>query len=181
MLVELFYPKELKDVVEKLRVENDLNERALETLNAGIYLYFILWAVVSGLLFLFFNFQSAAVSSFLCGGFAILACGISTRYTYKTCMTPYIYGVPCRAVVVKLYTRGRNIRRPITDIRVRLLPAETREIVIKGVYMYRNHGSVIKKNDEIEIFYTQGKRCDAVLNNEDFKSDYCLMKSKMKD
>ena len=41
MIVELFYPYELKRVIEDLRANDDLNEEALKTLNFSFhYVYF---------------------------------------------------------------------------------------------------------------------------------------------
>lgn len=44
MIAELFYPKELKEIIAELRAKDDLNEKALDHLND--YPLLLLWAYI---------------------------------------------------------------------------------------------------------------------------------------
>ena len=45
-IAELFYPKELKQVIADLRAKDDLNEQALRLLNIEVVTFCILWIII---------------------------------------------------------------------------------------------------------------------------------------
>ena len=50
MIIELLYPKEMKDAVKKLRVENDLNEEALKNFHYQIIIRIAVCLIIAAIL-----------------------------------------------------------------------------------------------------------------------------------
>lgn len=65
MIAELFYPKELKDIIADLRAKDDLNEEALKRLNNIPFVVFIFWLLVIAFYFLLLSHRTILLLHFV--------------------------------------------------------------------------------------------------------------------
>jgi hypothetical protein len=112
MFVELFYPKELRRLIEKYRKEGTLNDVAVRNINKVIYYYSIFY-FISSLIFIAFSDHSEN-SIKIIGITLLLLFPLLTKHDvhklfYKQ-MAPYVLGKRIEARFVKAvhYIRGRG-------------------------------------------------------------------------
>ncbi len=100
-IVELFYPKELKEIIADLCAKDDLNEAALKILNKNINLALIFWALIVWAAYLG---KSYTVFSILLIALPVIFWSSYKRW-FEHYMRPYIKGKKATGVVsdIKYY------------------------------------------------------------------------------
>ncbi len=104
MIAELFYPKELKDIIADLRAKDDLNEEALRQIKGNALLFFLIGAVVIPPVYYFKGYDHTQVAL---GIFFLLGYVWTVRHSSKMMAIPYTLG---RVVLGKIewITFGKN-------------------------------------------------------------------------
>ena len=167
MVIELFYPKKMKDAIDELRSKDDLNEEVLKSLNRSAYLLFFLTVILSyAWLFkeIFYPYKGLEAP--------LLFCTITTLYypfhllrVWRNCMASYVYGEKTDGVVVRvfyilhggvvIYVRNESMNNtihkihsayPITLFKIYQLPEKGSEISY-----YSSSNNKYKPNPHIRI------------------------------
>ncbi len=89
MIAELFYPKELKDVIADLRAKDDLNEEALNQVNRHIYRSLRGGAIVSLVFMLVLVFNNASFGFWVLVCCFSLFCPVSVYFSFQKNFTKY--------------------------------------------------------------------------------------------
>lgn len=121
MIAELFYPKELKDAVSDLQVKGDINEKPLNTLALDIYfigLFFLLLIIGLSYFLVSIFLCLLSVTIYLLIVFPVFSYFHAKRF-YNKKLASYIHGKSRKGKIVKIYTRGRDVSRPVTDIEIK--------------------------------------------------------------
>lgn len=177
MLVELLYPKELKEVIKKLRVENDLNETAIREINKSVrapLLFFLL--VIVPILCL-----KAMPWCYFGGAFTlmILLCFASVRRAAFDFALPYTVGEIVQSKIDRVDNRQEEFLGSPS---------------IKVFYSYEVNGNLIQKQaalvhlaheikagDEIGTFYMKDKIKNSALCIPEYFQKLCLSTYKIKN
>ncbi len=156
MIAELFYPKELKEIIADLRVKDDLDEDALARMNDFIYKKVKVTMVFVVVLVVILLTQQDIVSGFLCFIFTALVI-----YAFFKDVVFYLRMYPC------FYSGGRVIEgKYISSYSSLFEPGGwgvTYEYEVAG-RIYRKHtgqihlhfkGVMPKDGEKVSVFYKE--------------------------
>lgn len=175
MIVELFYPRELKEIIADLRAKDDLNEKPLDILNNYL-----------GLLLMVFIFFYILRPSFdhVSGHFLylilmvvlwVLSVWITIRVHFFDKMAAYILGHKRKGAVFKKlhhWVKGFEFYKfEIVDI-------EAPEVLKTGKISIE-HANLFPKENELIIYYynLNKKKYKPMPDIKEIKAQYCLSKS----
>ena len=175
MIAELFYPKELKDVVADLCAKGDLNEKALKNLNAQTVPFSILFLIFTGVLvaaygLLGFSFLLIIAPVFISTEFILI------RRSYFKNMAPYLLGEKKRGIIVDSYYI--NPRFPTRVIKVK--SQETGKIIKispGAIWSKRSGHSAPRVGEAINFYEGNNKKYGVVPDCRSVKECFCLMRS----
>ncbi len=97
MIAELFYPSELKDVIENLGKKNDLNVYALRSLNTFIHKHIFGFILISAMLF-YLGYPNFSILLFVMS--PLFVC-FDFRFHAKHKVMPFVTGKPAILKLVK--------------------------------------------------------------------------------
>ncbi len=95
MFLELFWPKEIKELVAKYRAEDTLNEESVEYLNMVIRRNLILWIIIF-FVFILLSLPFLAIALLL---LSPLSTWFDVRNSFRRQMTSYAYGEKIEVLV----------------------------------------------------------------------------------
>ncbi len=98
MIAEIFYPKELKEVIADLRTKNDLNELALKEIKRKIYIEL----TISLIIILMFIMDGNILSSLLIFTFTLLIWKYEMYGYYSDFLDPYLKGERVSGRIIKI-------------------------------------------------------------------------------
>jgi len=177
MIAEIFYPNELKNIVQDLRVDDDLNEDALKTLNEQNNSMFIILLMLTALVFLGEGVLTGIV-------FTILAFLIFSVYyiwmirrNYFRKMGVFIFGEERQCVVSQIHYLGRFLSRAVVTVK----DIENNKVfkLMPGSIWGNKYYYPPKVQDVISYYYTQNKNYGAMPSTYEVKKHFCLLKSKV--
>jgi hypothetical protein len=94
MIAELFWPKEMRELVAKLRAEDKLNEQALKSYNGTVYISLFVFVLCSVLLF-----DSSNLLALILVIIFVIAFYWTIRHEFKKSWQPYTRGECLKAKV----------------------------------------------------------------------------------
>jgi len=182
MIAELFYPKELKQVIADLRAKDDLNEEALKHFNWPIHK--VLWPIFLLIIFVLFGktilkLQIGAVFPLFILIFLFVYVYFYIRGRWKTFFASYIFGHRTKGVFES--ARLHVLSAPSGQTRISVMNSETKE---RHLVCWAPDGFVApdytpKKGQEISYYLTSD---DSLCPNPamfEYMKKYCFSKSKL--
>lgn len=173
-IAELFYPKELKEIVADLRAKDDLNELALKSLKFDLYTFYMLWLI--GVFIAFYNLEFELAAQLSVSGILLLVLFSRwiIRNRFYTCMAAYLFGEEMDAVVMQLYRRsGTHLTRDVNDVKVYVHRLNT-ALRIGTLQRMTNLDIYPKKDEKLTIFVSRQKKYKPVLGTEFYRKHHCL-------
>jgi hypothetical protein len=172
MIAELFYPKELKEIIADLRAKGDLNEEAVKAIRYTPYVFGALWLVVFVIIFI--SDPGLKLTVFLGAGGLLLAAFFAwlTNQTTFTRMKSYLYGTREKGKVLGIYSAY-----PASAIKIKIQNITTSDVVYTGVFTQWYHTKECPKCGEEIYYYSIGKRIRHNMpDRTEVKILYCLSK-----
>tara|TARA_B100001989_G_C24514389_1_gene452283 strand:+ start:401 stop:943 length:543 start_codon:yes stop_codon:yes gene_type:complete len=178
MLAALFYPKELKEVIEDLRENNDLNMKALNNIHSQLVpiLFFgLIWAIILVSLGLW-GLVALIPFSVLLG----LLFMFVLRNAYENNYAPYLFGQKRQGIVAKSY--DVNLWHPMriivlndkeTSKEVRIAPG--------AIWSKKSGNSAPALGDDITYFCYDRKKHRHMPDDPMVMQYFCLSKSLIED
>ena len=177
MFAYYFYPKELKEIVKDLSNKNDLNDEAIKTLNSNLIIYFSMYTILVIVFFVNFSFYGFLFLSITFFLLTALFVNFSIKNTFLNEMASFLYGKKLNAKVVQCYRRPRS---GLGDIKVYIEEIK-KEVFIGPFYRGRRNENYPKKDELIEIIYSEGENFRPVINKPQFAKSFSLSKSRIKE
>ncbi len=167
-IAELFYPRELKEMIAELRAQDDLNEAALIYLNKIIIICLFISIFVFFFLVFFESFIFAVILTCLVIFLSVREIGFHVS-VFKT----MVYGtvVKCRIDEIKIIEFIRFF--PHCKIHCSY---EDKDLVIKKVPMEIVNSNELQKDHEISVWWSELDGCEPVLNIPEVMQTHCLRK-----
>ncbi len=162
MIAELFYPKELKDIITDLRAKGDLNEDALDRVNGDSLTKRLVLIILAGVSIVASFYVSDDVVSILlkiCSIFFLLLSFLPVPSINRFIM-PYVCGVQTTADVVSSFYelipyhghKGWCIRYEFFDQK-----GHKHKGIQGGISRSDVKNGEINAGDDIEVFYLSSK------------------------
>ena len=180
MIAELFYPKEIKQVIADLRAKGDLNEGALVAINKQLlWPLLVLSLMILAILVMEYPLYSFSVSLVL----FVIMCFAVIRGVAKSWVLPFTLGEKVTAHIKQVRLKKHSTESPrewfvICDFK----NLEGLQVVKKfRVPEFENaFGTTPKAGDEINVFlHPANHKVSALGATKRFKN-YCLSKSRIK-
>lgn len=172
MIAELFYPKELKQVIADLRAKDDLNEEALKSLNTNVYLFYVPFVFI-GILIL---------ASYLIVGTRVLIpvvfwggvlCSLPVVFwrVWKVYYRPYVEGEKVEGRIMEInYSRNGSRVLHIRNISNQSMDK---------IHQTFLHGKCASGKDDIVEYFVAGDTF-ATLHDFELMKKYSLKQSMLK-
>jgi len=125
MIAELFWPKEMKELVKKYRAEGTCNEEAVRYVNKAIILGIIIALLFGGLFFRYGFYIWVTILLIV-----VLATKVEACRLFRRQMGAYAYGREVDVIVRKVIARSHGSSRSVSITCE--LKEEARKIVIVG-------------------------------------------------
>jgi hypothetical protein len=177
MIAELFYPKELKEVIKDLREKDDLNEEALGLLNNKVN-YFYFPVLLIGLSTIYYNYVSSDIRTVENLAFAapLLLFGIwlRIRNVWRSFMASYFSGEIQKGEVIET----KEIMPGVVKFSIKSHMSHAAEDVCSVRPMKFCFSELFpKKGDEILYFSSTNSNYKSVPYIKEYMKKCCLKKS----
>ncbi len=171
MITELFYPKELKDIIRKLEAEDNLRREPLEKLDK-LLLYFAIFS-------LFLVISAYSQDGFFWGSLMLLLCCVViwlvVNQTIKV-FKAYIYGSIHRGIITKInYHYYQSISIQCSGL------SDEAKVWLLRIAKVPTTADEIKVGNEISYFYAREYNTHKVPNLTNINRYNCLRKDLMKE
>lgn len=177
-IAEIFYPKELKDVIADLRAKDDLNEEALGVLRSSPFVFLIVLGTscflmsVGAMSNVLLVFVVILIHLFL--AYILIVIDIKSSLAR---METYLYGDVRRGIIVAYHSFPQL---PMKKIKVMDMVSKEK-VFIGPFYQWNDEKNMPQKGTEI-TYYSRGKstRCN-MPDCIEIKKKYCLLKSMLRE
>ena len=167
MIIELLYPKEMKDAVKKLRVENDLNEEALKNFHYQIIIRIAVCLIIAAILIGIENSYISWTISIL----LIFLMPFDIKRHYKMFMASYLFGKKDKGTVIKKI----SIRHSSKKLKIKT--TDQNEITIGPLREFWKNPECPDVDDEIQYYQDTSKKFKPMPDLYFINKKYCLIKS----
>ncbi len=175
MIAELFYPKELKEIIADLRAKVDLNEGALANLNMNVYVCIFFNLLFIGISFYLFDWNLAALIATASVLINILFIYWVVKRVFFQKMAAYVYGQKVMATVIKSCATGVG---PRSSGSMLVYSEELKKEVVVGPLAKTDlRIKYPKKGDTVLVYYSNLEKFNSVIGIKYFEENYCLSNS----
>ncbi len=168
MVVELFYPRGLKDVIADLRAKDDLNAEALDALNYQVYVRLAIFPILA----LLFLSTDQKMIGWVVTSIIFFGLWFDIRCHYKNHIGAYIFGSSQEAKVTKLVS-VRHFRKKIICQNIQ----GNQKVVIGPLRELWKSSECPHVDDSVYYFQDHERRFKLMLDLVSIKKKYCLSKS----
>ena len=177
MIEEVFYPRDLRRLVSRLRKEDNLNKNALKILNNQVRILLFGCFFVSAITILELEWDGLVISLALFSALLLIQRPLLQR-TFCNSMASYLFGQKKTGIVMRAYFVYPTL--PMKILKVKNI--EDNSIVKMGPYPQWNNrvyglGQGPLKGDKVIFFQADDPRYKPVPDNKEIRSLYCLSKS----
>ncbi|MGH1378507.1 MAG: hypothetical protein ACRBB3_06765 [Alphaproteobacteria bacterium] len=174
MIAELFYPKELKEIIADLRAKDNLNEEALKGIRRQPLVFAVLWLFIVCLVYFATPLDFIGTLKFSIG-LAVLGvllvwgsvCSVFSR------MKAYLTGEKYQGYVLGIYSLP-----PSSSVKVKIQNKNSNQIAFIGPFVQWHRTKECPQIGEKIYYYSIGKRMRHNMPNRiEIKEKYCLSKS----
>ncbi len=163
MIAELFYPRELKEIVADLRAKGNLNENALYFLNRHIYIHAMAWIFL-----LSFLFTISLIVLMVGVVFAFFLISYDARDTFNRYLIPYLHNVAHIGKIKNItYNRFGGIKIHV------FIELANKDCETEFLSDWRKIPA-LQKGDELAIFMNPKRKNSAMPDHPYFKDRYSL-------
>lgn len=170
MIVEFFYPRELKDIIAELRAKDDLNEEVIQNLNKIVYIGLFIYGIGVGVSLSIGN----AILSLLLVMVSPCFILMDIRNTYNKYLLPYLgqnERVTSKVTLKQNFTRGQ-VKYFVENTESR------RKYCIEPLIEWKEI-TMPEEGDYINICISSGSPDRAMPDYLLFKRKYCLRLSRV--
>ncbi len=174
MIAELFYPKELKEIIRKLEAEDNLRREPLEELDKLIYLSIFMFCALVLVVFWSSGGVPALISVIV---FTLITIRIARcHYAY---LRPYALGEEKLVTVIDFKVREFRRGIPNKDI-ICELDSLSKRLIIPAITNIVIEKWGVSIGDNISVYHCPKSKY-IISNKDEFKKQYCIRRDLIKE